>query len=127
LQGSSQFVPKLKRYRYNETHAPTLDSKSFQRTLSNQESQWRKEGLKPKEIKEKRTEFIELKQKQGQKPINKLEKSELKSVHQITKERIEKEKRIEKTGRHKNVLGAKSKRPMKPTRPTRPTRPTKRK
>jgi ATP-dependent RNA helicase DDX54/DBP10 len=104
LQGSKQFQPQMKRYRYNETHAPKLDSKNFQRKLAQQEAQWRKEGLKAKDIKEKRKEFIELKQQQGTKKEPVKAKSELKTKYQITKERLEKEKRREKTGRHKHVM-----------------------
>jgi ATP-dependent RNA helicase DDX54/DBP10 len=107
LQGSKQFQPQMKRYRYNETHAPKLDSKNFQRKLAQQEAQWRKEGLKAKDLKEKRKEFIELKQQQGTKKEPSKAKTELKTKYQITKERLEKEKRREKTGRHKHVMDKK--------------------
>ncbi len=96
LASAQSLTQSTKRYRYNETALPNLNSKSFARKVSNMEAKWRKEGLKGDAMKDAKKQWLETK-------IGKPEpqgKSELKTKHEIVKQRVEKEKRREKTGRH---------------------------
>lgn len=90
------------KFRHNSTSAPSLNSKNFKRKLDSEESKWRKEGLKGAEMTKAKQEFIRSKGIETKREVA----SELKTAHQIAKERELKEKRREKTGRHASVRGS---------------------
>ncbi|KAJ8327550.1 ATP-dependent RNA helicase dbp10 [Batrachochytrium dendrobatidis] len=100
-------------YRHQRMLAPSIGSKSFDRKLGKMESQWRKDGMKSEEIKQKRLESmenakmlktVEMEAAKAQKAAK--VKSEIKTASEIVKAREEKEKRRAKTGRHKHVLAS---------------------
>jgi ATP-dependent RNA helicase DDX54/DBP10 len=89
-------VVQPKKYRHNNTYTPNVESKSFQRKLATKEKAWRKEGKKGADLAAAKKDYVgQFTQKAA------LQKQELKTAAQIAKQRNEKEKRREKTGRHK--------------------------
>lgn len=98
LANAADMTMKQSRFRHNSTTAPTLSSKSFQRKMDSQETQWRKQGLKGADLANAKSEWLA--GKGVTKTVGRKGKSELKTAQQIAKERLELDKRRAKTGRH---------------------------
>ena len=98
LSNAADMTQKLSRFRHNSTTAPTLSSKSFQRKLDSQETQWRKQGIKGADLAAAKSEWLG--GKGVTKTVGRKGKSELKTTQQIARERLELDKRRAKTGRH---------------------------
>jgi ATP-dependent RNA helicase DDX54/DBP10 len=84
-----------RRYRHNNVYTPNINSKSFTRKLNSKEKELRKSGLKGKDFETAKKEYIN----QFQQSSN--GKQELQNASQIAKALKLKDKRREKTGRHK--------------------------
>ena len=98
LSNAADMSQKTSRFRHNSVTAPTLSSKSFQRKMDTQETQWRKQGLKGEQLTNAKSDWFT--SKGVTKTVGKKGQSELKTAHQIARERQDMDKRRAKTGRH---------------------------